>query len=286
MKNLIQSTLFAATLALPCFAVAADVSSVQHPSLSCPEMENFLLTAHPGTTRSLSVGVTNSNRVTLDADGIRHDAHVQTINETKTRFQGANGTTELNFRDSYKYNIAAYELAKLLGLNMVPPYVERKIKGDPGSVSWWVDDTMMESERYKKNIPIPDSDRWNEQMYAVRVFHELVYDTDPNLTNLLITKDWQLWIIDLSRAFRPNQNLRDPKNLVKCDRRLLTRMREIDEDMLKEKLGRVLTKTEIHALNVRRGKIVAFFDNEVKSKGELNVLYDFPRTAQVCGTGL
>src|SRR5207253_4946335 len=126
--------------------------------------------------------------------------------------------------DSYKYNIAAYELAKILGLNMVPPYIERSIGGSRGSLSWWIDNAMMESERYKKNIPIPDTDGWNQQMYAVRVFHELIYDMDPNLTNLLITKDWQLWIIDSTRAFRLNESIKQPKNLVQCDRRLLARM--------------------------------------------------------------
>src|SRR5437588_3719598 len=160
---------------------------------------------------------------------------------------------------------------------MVPPYVERRVGADTGSLSWWVNNTMMEAERYKKAIPIPDADGWNKQMYAVRVFHELVYDTDPNLTNLLITKSWQLWIIDLTRAFRTSENLREPKNLVKCDRRLLNRMREIDAGTLKQSLGSWLTKTELRGLEARRAKIVRFFEKEIHSKGEAAVLYDFQR---------
>ena len=169
---------------------------------------------------------------------------------------------------------------------MVPPYVERSLMGSRGSVSWWIDNAMMESDRYKKSVAIPDLESWNRQMYLVRVFHELVYDTDPNLTNLLITKDWQLWIIDLTRAFRLSDKLRDQKNLVQCDRRLLARLREIDRDMLKEKLGAWLTNSEIKALDSRRAKIVHFFDTQVKAKGETTVLFDTPRTAQPCGTGL
>jgi hypothetical protein len=286
MKNLVESIVFAGLVGLSSTAIAADVSSTERQSISCSEMEDFLLHAHPGTLRPISTGVTNTNRLTLEGPSMRHDAHVQTIDERKTKFEGSNGTSELNFRDSYKYNIAAYELAKMLNLNMVPPYVERRLSANTGSVSWWVNDSMMEAERYKKKLSIPDPDRWNEQMYAVRVFHELVYDTDPNLTNLLITKDWQLWIIDLTRAFRLNTNIREPKNLTQCDRRLLARMRELDEDALKSKLSPWLTKSEIHALNARRAKIVSFFDQQVKSKGETSVLYDFPRTAQACGTGL
>jgi hypothetical protein len=54
------------------------------------------------------------------------------------RWELASGT-ELNFVDSYKFNIAAYQLAELLGLNdMLPVYVERKWHGDTGSLSWWL----------------------------------------------------------------------------------------------------------------------------------------------------
>lgn len=281
MNNLIRFTL-TASLTLSGILTAAENSAVR----SCSEIENFLLTAHGGGFRTVSAGVTGTRRMTLEDGSLRHDAHLQTIDESKTHFEGSNGSTELNFKDSYKYNIAAYELAKMLGMNMVPPYVERNMGGSRGSLSWWIDNAMMESERYKKNIAIPDSEGWNQQMYAVRVFHELVFDTDPNLTNLLITKDWQLWIIDLTRAFRLNENLRQPKNLVQCDRRLLARMRQIDQKMLKEKLSRWLTNSEIHALDVRRAKIVRFFDAEIKAKGEAAVLYDFARTDQPCGTGL
>ncbi|MDQ6759057.1 MAG: hypothetical protein M3Z32_04200 [Acidobacteriota bacterium] len=266
-------------------ALAGEVAFSEPATFSCAEMETFLSKAHPGPMKQLGVGVTNSHRMTLDDGNMRHDAHLQTIDEKKVRFEGTNGV-EINFRDYYKYNIAAYRLAKMLALNMVPPYIERRIGSETGSVSWWVNGATMESQRYKQNVKIPDPDRWNEQMYAVRVFHELVYDTDPNLTNLLITPDWQLWIIDLTRAFRTNTNLRDSKNLVKCDRRLLASMRALDADTMKQNLGEFLNKSELHGLDARRAKIVKFFDTEIKAKGESAVLYDFPRTAQACGTGL
>jgi hypothetical protein len=277
-----MSTAALHSVALLSFAACA----VAQPVHSCSEMEHFLSTAHTGMLKTVSTGVTGTRKMTLDDGTMRHDAHLQTIDERKNAFQGTNGNVELNFRDSYKYNIAAYELAKMLNLNMVPPYVERTIAGSRGSLSWWIDNAMMESDRYKKNIGIPDLESWNQQMYVVRVFHELVYDTDPNLTNLLITKDWQLWIIDLTRGFRLSENLRDPKNLVQCDRRLLARLRAIDRDMLKEKLGAWLTNAEIKALDARRVKIVRFFDAQVKAKGEGAVLFNTPRTDQPCGMGL
>jgi hypothetical protein len=248
-------------------------------------MEEFLRLGKIGQQKNIPKGVTLPTRATLEYNGVQHDAAVQTVNIAKTSFQTVKGT-ELNFKDYWGYNVAGYELAKILELNMVPPYVERKVGGTSASLSWWINDAMMESDRKSRNMEPPDLDSWNKQMYAVRVWHQLIFDTDPNLTNVLITKDWQIWIIDCSRAFRMNKNLRDPKDLVQCDRKLLAKLRALDKDVLKEKLSHWLTKSEIEGLVARAAKIVEFFDKETAAKGEGAVLYDIPRTSQACGTGL
>jgi hypothetical protein len=91
--------------------------------------------------------------------------------KTRPKVQLA-GRTELNFVDSYKYNIAAYRLAEMLGVeDMLPVYVECKYQGDPGCLSWWLP-VKMEEERVKQKIDAPDSDAWNNQMYRIRVFDE------------------------------------------------------------------------------------------------------------------
>jgi hypothetical protein len=59
---------------------------------------------------------------------------------------------------------------------------------------------MDEVERHKQKLVAPDPDAWNKQMYYKgRVFDELVYDTDANLTNVLIGEDWKIWRIDFTR---------------------------------------------------------------------------------------
>jgi hypothetical protein len=248
-------------------------------------MEEFLRLGTIGTLRNIPKGVTLPRRATLEYKGMKHDASLQNVDISKPEYKTAKGT-ELNFRDSWKYNVAGYELAKILKLNMVPPYVERSVGGYQASLSWWVNDAMMEYDRRRQEIEVPDKESWNKQMYAVRVLHQLVYDTDPNLTNLLITKDWQLWVIDFTRAFRLYKTLRDPKDLVQCDRKLLAKLRGLDKDALQQKLGRWLTKSEINAVAARADRIVEFFDKETGAKGEAAVLYDFPRSQQACGAGL
>jgi len=268
-------------LACPLFSRAATANN---QSLTCSEMEEFLRLGKIVAQKSIPKGVTLPQRATLEYRGMTHDAAIETIDISKALFQTSHGT-ELNFRDSWKYNVAGYELAKILEFNMVPPYVERRVTRQDASLSWWVDDAMMEMDRRKQKLATPDADAWNKQMYAIRVWHELIYDSDANLTNLLVTRDWQLWIIDFTRAFRLFKEPR-PNELVQCDRKLLAKLRTLDRDMLREKLSRWLTRAEIDALVARAARIVSFFDKEAAAKGEAAVLYDFPRSQQACGVGL
>ncbi len=124
----------AAMVCLTCarFAVAADEST-----LTKEQIKQFLMTAKVVNSREAAKGITHTQRLTLSDGTITHDASFQSIDEHKPVKQLAMGT-ELNFVDSYKYNIAAYALAELIGVdNMLPVYVERKWKGETGSLSWW-----------------------------------------------------------------------------------------------------------------------------------------------------
>lgn len=176
--------------------------------------------------------------------------------------------------DSYKYNIAAYMLAELVGFDdMMPVYVERKWDGQAGSLSWWVDVMMDEAQRVKQRKEPPDPDAWNNQTYKIRVFDQLVYDTDPNLTNVLIGPNWKLWRIDFSRAFRTHHELMAPKDLVRCDRHMFEKLKALNGQEFSEKAKHYLTKEEIKAVMLRRDQIVQLFEKQIAEKGENAVLY-------------
>ena len=259
-------------------AVTAQESQTESTALTDTQKEQFLLEAELVRTRGVSTGITGTQRATLSDGKLTHDASVQTVDIYKPSFQTARGT-ELNFRDSYKYNIAAYRLDRMLGLNMIPVSVERSVKGKTGAVTWWIDDVkMMEKERFQKKIEPPDQAAWNDQMHQARVFNELVYNTDANLGNLMITNDWRLWMIDFSRAFRLQKDLREPKNLTNCklDRRVYTALRGLDEQTLKAQLGDVLRENEISGLLGRRDRIVKYFEEQISQKGEQSVICDAP----------
>jgi len=214
-------------------------------------------------------------RAVLDDGTRKHDASVVT--------EDGSGPTRRN----YRFNIAAYELDKLLGLNLVPPSVERSVGGRPASVIWWLDDfAMNELDRRRKRIDPPDADRWDRQAQAVRVFDELISNTyrDPApplylnsvWDNLLITTDWTIWITDHTGAFRTRTELQDPDSLVRCPRAVLGRLRALNRSRLQQALERYLSSQQLDALEVRRVLLVKHFDDQIVRHGEALVLYDLP----------
>ncbi len=252
---------------------ARTATAGDEPGLTKEQIKQFLLTAKVIKSASAHKGITNTLRLTLTDGTIIHDAHFQSIDEHASTKEIA-GRMELNFVDSYKYNIAAYQLAEMLGLDdMVPVYVKRKWKGDEGSLSWWLPVKMDEADRVKRQIPAPDADSWNKQMYKIRVLDQLVYDTDANLTNVLIGEDWKIYRIDFTRAFRLSKTLQREDDLVQCDGQLFSKLKALDGNELAVRTKGFLTKEEVKALMARRDKIVDHFQKLIAEKGENEVLY-------------
>jgi hypothetical protein len=234
------------------------------PSLTLEQMETFLLKARIERTRPIGEGVTNARRATLADGAITHDAQIQTVDESRALFE-AGKVVEINFKDSYRYNIAGYRVAVLLGLDNVPVSVERDYQGRPAAVTWWIDDVMMdEGTRTKKQV---------SNIHLMRVFDALIHNTDRNQGNVLWTKDWKMWLIDHTRAFRLARELRNADQLQRVDRALLDSMRGLTAASVGKAVGTSLTRDEIESLIARRDLLVQFFDKRIAERGEAAVIY-------------
>ena len=259
-------------------ASAQTVAATPAPQLTVEQMKDFLKTAKVIRTRTTSKGITAPKRVTLNDGVITHDAVFQSVDERQTVASlgggGRQASTELNFVDSYRYNLGAYALAGLLGLDyMMPVHVERRWAGAVGSMSWFVDTLMDESDRLKKKVQPPNPTDWNYQMYRMRVFTALVRDTDRNLTNVLITPEWKVVMIDFTRGFRLQPELMYTKDLARMDRTLLPRLEGLTKEGVKQATGEWLTNPEIDAVMKRRDLLVAHFKKLIAELGEEKVLY-------------
>ena len=240
-------------------------------ALTLEQKEQFLLKAPVTRERASKKGITGTVRATLSDGTITHDASIQSINEQKARFEGEKGT-EINFRDTYLFNIAAYRLGKILGLSgMIPPSVSRAHMGSSAAWTWWVEDVLMdEGERAKQNTMGPDKDKYGRQTLIVRVFDQLIANTDRNAGNTLYDKDWRIWMIDHTRAFRLHKQLLNPKMLDKCDREFLAAMKRLNFEAMKAELSPYLRQDEMKAVLLRRDVIVSYFEKAGPDK-----LYDY-----------
>jgi hypothetical protein len=235
--------------------------------------EQFLLKARLVSMRNIPQGVTAPRRATLTLDGLTHDGAFKTIDESKSGYTQLQRGGEINFQDSWRTEIPAYEVDKIIGLGMVPATVERDLAGQHGSLQWWVASMMPEAERLKKKVAPPDTEAWNQQMFKVRLFDNLIYNTDRHLNNILITKDFQIRLIDHSRSFRPFNELRAPKDLTRFSRSLLEGLQKLDEKDLSARVGKHLTPFQIRAVIARRDALVALAKKQIGERGEAAVLY-------------
>ena len=241
--------------------------------LSTDEQEQFLRTAKITASKEAGKGITDSKRVTLSDGDMVHDAHLQRVDVFQREARHLR-KPQLNFRDSWKYNVAAYRLARLLGIDSVPATVERRDFGGSASVTWWIDDVMMdEAKRERDRIAPPDAKQWARQIERVRVFDQLIYNIDRNTGNMVITKDWKLWMIDHSRSFRQYGTLPKPEKIYTCERTMFERMQALDKETLDRELRPFLNGTEIKALLSRRDEIVRIMNERRKQFGE-TVLFE------------
>ncbi len=237
------------------------------------EILQFLRTAKVVSMRDIGTGITNPQKVLLEKDGIRAHAVYHSVNEDKTYATMAGGGTEMFFRDSYIFQAAAYELSRLLDMKNVPPAVLRTLRGNDGSLQLWVENTMNYTRARREKLEPPDRIRWSQQIHMMRFFDALIHNTDRNTGNMLSDRNWNLWLIDHTRAFRRQVTLRSQALLIQCDRKLYERVKDLNEGEVKQRLKPYLRGYEIDALLVRRKKLIEHFEKLIREKGENKVLF-------------
>ncbi len=215
--------------------------------------------------------------LTLEKDGIRNDAIWKDV---AGRAKG--------FMENWKWEIAAYRLDKYLGLNMVPPTVERRFQGNRGSCQLWVDSMMSLKKKFEEKIKTPSYKvfYWNRAFYNQRAFDNLIANEDRHQNQYLITEDWRMILIDHSRSFRTAKKFtkkliydekykEGPTFIMKeLPRSLYEKIKSLNAEVIKGVVGEYLTDKEIEAVLARKDLIVEWVEDRIKKMGEDKVLYD------------
>jgi hypothetical protein len=163
--------------------------------------------------------------------------------------------------------VAAYRLDQILGLDMVPPTVQRIIDGDRGSIQLWINNCRAYAQLKENARKTSD---WKQEMSRMNLFDAFIGNLDRNVNNTLVDANWRIVLVDHSDCFPIETELRNPPALF--DRRLVARLRALREDDLQTLRGS-LGKERIRGLLKRRDALIAHVDKLTAEKGEAAVLF-------------
>jgi hypothetical protein len=169
--------------------------------------------------------------------------------------------------ESYKSEIAAYELDKLLSMKMVPPAVERRIGDETGAAVMWIDGTRSVKEMGGK---VPSGEAWGKPIRRMLMFDNLIGNPDRNAGNILIGQPGELLLIDHSRAFITDKNL--PTKIERIDAELWEGMKAVSREDLARVLRPWIEDDAIAALLERRNRMETAVDQLVAKKGRALVI--------------
>jgi hypothetical protein len=226
-------------------------------------LEDYLKVADVVKMEEIGLGVTRPRRAYLAPGGLVDRMAWKTI--TPGIHEG--------FWESYKSEIAAYELDKLLGLEMIPPTVERRVKGEVGAAVMWI--SPVKSFKELGGPPSAPPDKlalWSRQLIRAKMFDNLICNIDPNLGNWLVDPAWNLILIDHTRSFTTKKDM--VHVLTRIDRDLWDRMKALTIESLTTVLEKWIGKREIRAIIERRDRMQGVIDKLVATKGEAAVFVE------------
>jgi hypothetical protein len=239
------------------------------------ELEDFLRTAAVVETKALDSGTSHPLKVTLERDGVQAHAVFRTVSEEFRNKVGPGGKFYRDFRDNFAFESAAYELARALGIDRVPPAIPRTLGGKEGSLQAWVENAMTESKRLEQGTQPPDVLRWARVQAELLVFDALVNNQDRNTGNELIDRDWNVWWIDHTRAFQTESGEQHIEELRRITPELWSALREVERARVRTVLQPFLRPSELDALFDRWDQIVARFRGLIAEHGTENVIIGF-----------
>ena len=242
------------------------------PFRTFEEAEVFLTEAEVVDKSRVGAGINNPLRCLLSRGGVQAHAVFRNVS-VKMHKVRLGDETHLNFRDDAIFEVAAYELAKLLEFKTVPPTVARRHKRKRGTMQLWIEGAMTERTRVQNKQRPDDVKAWSRALSNMRVFDNLIYNEDRNQGNILFDSNWQLWLIDHGRTFRRRQKLVSPTIVRRCGDVLYRRLREVDDQTIKDRIGQYLHPTELKALLARRRVLLKLIEEQIGQRGEAQVIF-------------
>jgi hypothetical protein len=237
-------------------------------SESSAERERFLRNARVLDKEIIQEGITLPERVRLELDGVQRKAAFKARELVLPQSVRIGQETQEGLRDSWKFEVAAYELDKLLGLDLVPVAVVRKIEKHEGALIDWVEGVLPEFGASPAGF---DSRAFENEVARAWLFDYLAYNIDRTSDNLLVVNGFKVKLIDHSRAFQ--RFLVPMRPLSRFPRAAIERLRGTRPEDFRRALRPYLTEDELEALLARRKRVLERVDELLASRPESEVFF-------------
>lgn len=218
-------------------------------------------------------GITRPRKVLVENGGIRVNAVFRSVKKQYYNTQWDTGRSTKFLRDSYRNEVAAYELSLLLGLDTVPPAVLWRLGKEEGSLQLFIENAEPGYNPRDESRQPADPQRWAMERARMRVFDALIENVDRNVGNMLIDAAGKVWWIDHTRSFGRNHDLTDADLITRCERRLFERLKAADPNSIAERMRDHMTQREIDALLKRRLKLISLIEARIATHGQAAVLF-------------
>jgi hypothetical protein len=242
------------------------------PFRSDEEVLDFLRNAPVIGYKQLTGGSNDPFRLELELPGYRVRAIFRNVDVTRRSSSSAAERLFPSFRDSYAFEVAAYEMSRLLGLDNVPPAILYEWRGERGSLQLWVEEAHTEGERIEAGETPADPAAWHLQRTSMLVFDNLIYNFDRNHGNQLIDARGKLWFIDHTRSFKASPTLPSGESIVVVDADLWRHLRALDRATIEASLGPYLDLPQMDALLRRHQRLLRHVERLIAERGEDQVL--------------
>jgi hypothetical protein len=242
-----------------------EPSKITPGEISREDEERYLLTAAVVEYRREAIpGRTAPGRVNLDDGEFKRQAMFKIVDVTRPE----------SLPDSYKYELAAYALDKLLGFGKIPPMVEREIENTKGSLQIRVEDCTALDDLQRKRTTPPDPQAFSNALEEINFFENLVYKERDELDDILIHEEtWRIFRVDFSQAFEPSPDLIPEQEITRCSKALFQNLQKLSDEVIKARLKDYLNDEEMSALLTRKSLIIQTLKKLIEEKGEAAVLF-------------
>ena len=208
-------------------------------------------------------------KVLLEKDGVRAHAIFRNVYETWQR-SWIRGKWYIQLLDRATSERAAYVVARMLAFDNIPPTVLRGFDGQRGTFQLWLEKAESHSDQLARRAAPPEG--WVDQMSAIWVFDNLLFNADRHPGNLLIDTNGRVWMIDHTQTFQYDDRLIDADEVRSIPRFMWERLQTIPDSEFEKALEGVINDHQLSAFLERRVRLIEHIERLIVERGEDRVV--------------